>query len=87
MDSPLTESRLKQVLEELHQGCGKYVTITQTSLAGPGTGKTKLDKEHVKLCLREIVSELNVILDDLFYTACTLNSTDYLLSDFKIENQ
>ncbi|XP_045464673.1 otoferlin-like isoform X3 [Harmonia axyridis] len=53
-DSPLSESRLKQVLEELHQGCGKYVTITQTSLTGPGTGKTKLDKEHVKLCLREI---------------------------------
>lgn len=27
-----------------------------SSITGPGTGKTKLDKEHMKLCKREIVS-------------------------------
>ncbi|KAK9882459.1 hypothetical protein WA026_021493 [Henosepilachna vigintioctopunctata] len=53
-ESSSSEFRLKQVLEELYLGCGKYVTITQTSNTGPGTGKTKLDKEHIKLCLREI---------------------------------
>ena len=55
-DDPETETRLKQVLEDLSIGCTKYVTISQASMTGPGTGKTKLDKEHLKLCQREIVS-------------------------------
>lgn len=50
------EQHLKQVLEELTNGCGKYVTISKAATSGPGTGKTKLDKEHLKLCQREIVS-------------------------------
>ncbi|XP_071050803.1 otoferlin-like [Onthophagus taurus] len=48
------ELQLKQVLEELSVGCAKYVTISKGSTTGPGTGKTKLDKEHLKLCLREL---------------------------------
>ncbi|CAH1371731.1 unnamed protein product, partial [Tenebrio molitor] len=53
-DDSEAETRLKQVLEDLSIGCTKYVTISQASVTGPGTGKTKLDKEHLKLCQREI---------------------------------
>lgn len=55
---PEMESHLKQVLEDLSNCCAKYVTISKSSATGPGTGKTKLDKEHIKLCQREIVSFL-----------------------------
>lgn len=49
------EVKLRSTLEELASGCLKYVAITKNSLTGPGTGKTKLDKERMKLCEREIV--------------------------------
>lgn len=55
-DDVNVEVHLKQVLDELSVGCGKYVTISKSSTTGPGTGKTKLDKEHLKLCQREIVN-------------------------------
>ncbi|XP_055296702.1 otoferlin isoform X2 [Sitodiplosis mosellana] len=48
------EVKLRTTLEELASGCLKYVAITKNSLTGPGTGKTKLDKERMKLCEREI---------------------------------
>lgn len=48
------EVRLRGCLEELATDCNNYVQITKTTLTGPGTGKTKLDKERVKLCQREI---------------------------------
>lgn len=54
-DDPNTEIHLKQVLEELTIGCNKYVTISKSVNTGPGSGKTKLDKERAKLCQREIV--------------------------------
>lgn len=50
------EVKLRTTLEELASGCMKYVAITKNSLTGAGTGKTKLDKERMKLCEREIVS-------------------------------
>lgn len=55
-DDPDIEFHLKQVLEDLSIGCAKYVTLSKAGQTGPGTGKTKLDKEHLKLCQREIVS-------------------------------
>lgn len=55
-DDPNTETHLKQVLEELTLACNKYVTIAKSANAGPGSGKTKLDKERAKMCQREIVS-------------------------------
>lgn len=55
------EINLKHVLEELSISCTKYVTISKSSTTGPGTGKTKLDKEYLKLCQREIVSKLHDI--------------------------
>lgn len=55
-DNSEMEQRLKQVMDELSAGCNKYVTISKASTSGPGTGKTKLDKEHLKLCQREMVA-------------------------------
>lgn len=48
------EVRLRSCLEELATNCSTYVQITKTTLTGPGTGKTKLDKERVKLCQRDV---------------------------------
>lgn len=49
------EVKLREVLEQLASSCAKYVMISRSSSTGPGTGKTKLDKERMKLCQREIV--------------------------------
>lgn len=59
------EAQLRTLLEQLSVSCGKYVTITKANANAPGSGKTKLDKERQKLCLREIVSKIN-IRNDLF---------------------
>ncbi|XP_076264991.1 otoferlin-like isoform X1 [Rhynchophorus ferrugineus] len=53
-DDHEAENKLKQVLEDLSAACGKYVTISNSSVTGPGTGKTKLDKERLKHCQREL---------------------------------
>ncbi|XP_030765645.1 otoferlin-like isoform X2 [Sitophilus oryzae] len=53
-DDPEAEGKLKQILEDLSAACAKYVTISKASGTGPGTGKTKLDKERLKLCQREL---------------------------------
>lgn len=31
--------------------------MSKSSVTGPGTGKTKLDKERIKLCQKQIVSD------------------------------
>lgn len=48
------EVRLRSCLEEVATDCNNYLQITKATLSGPGTGKTKLDKERVKLCQREV---------------------------------
>lgn len=48
------EVKLRSTLEELAIDCNSFSQITKASQTGPGTGKTKLDKERVKLCQREI---------------------------------
>lgn len=53
------EAHLRHVLEELSVGCTKYVQLNKSSSSSPGAGKTKLDKERMKLCQREIVSLLH----------------------------
>ncbi|XP_076628965.1 otoferlin isoform X7 [Colletes latitarsis] len=45
---------LKSTLEELSSNCNRYVSISKSSLTGPGVGKTKLDKERTKMCQREL---------------------------------
>lgn len=52
------EVKLRTTLEELASGCLKYVAITKNSSTGLGSGKTKLDKERMKLCEREIVRRI-----------------------------
>ena len=48
------EVRLRGCLEDLAVDCNNFLQITKATQTGPGTGKTKLDKERVKLLLREI---------------------------------
>ncbi|KAI4500926.1 hypothetical protein M0802_004137 [Mischocyttarus mexicanus] len=50
------EKLLKTVLDELSSSCNRYVGISKSSATGPGVGKTKLDKERMKLCQREMES-------------------------------
>ena len=47
------ERRLRGVLEELATGCSRYVNHISGKSAG--SGRTKLDKERLRLCQREIV--------------------------------
>lgn len=47
---------MRSCLEEVASSCNKYLQITKSCLTGPGSGKTKLDKERIKLCQREIVN-------------------------------
>ncbi|XP_050298666.1 otoferlin-like [Anthonomus grandis grandis] len=54
VEDPEAEVKLKQVLENLMVSCSKYVTLSKASFTGPGIGKTKLDKERLKLCQKEI---------------------------------
>ncbi|KAE9538073.1 hypothetical protein AGLY_006045 [Aphis glycines] len=53
-DDPDKEDKLKSVLDELSISCNRYVNFTKGVGCGQGLGKTKLDKERMKLCLREI---------------------------------
>lgn len=54
-DDPDKEVKLKSVLDELSLSCYRYVNFTKGVGCGQGLGKTKLDKERIKLCLREMV--------------------------------
>lgn len=47
---------MRACLEELATACSKYTTITKSTLIGQGSGKTKLDKERMKLCQRDVES-------------------------------
>lgn len=58
---------LRQVLEDLSTGCTKYVNLSKASVTGPGTGKTKLDKERLKLCQKEIVSNIRFYFSELAF--------------------
>ena len=60
-ERPYPERRLRGVLEELASACSKYGTLTQgKSGGGASAGRTKLDKERVKLCQREVVCKVLV---------------------------
>lgn len=61
------EVRLRSTLEDLAAACLRYQNITKANSLGAGSGKTKLDKERTKLCLREIVSHLTNEIDFEFY--------------------
>jgi len=57
-DDGTAEKKLRTVLEDLSASCTRYISIIKGTGAGPGSGKTKLDKERSKLCQREIVSTI-----------------------------
>ncbi|XP_024881711.1 otoferlin-like isoform X2 [Temnothorax curvispinosus] len=54
LEDSTCEKLLKSTLEELSANCNRYVSISKSSVTGPGVGKTKLDKERAKLCQREV---------------------------------
>lgn len=58
------ERRLREVLEELVAACGQYLTLARGSSSSTtsSAGRTKLDKERMRLCQREIVSVSFLIL-------------------------
>jgi ribosomal protein L4 len=56
LEDSACEKLLKTALEELSANCNRYVSISKSSVTGPGVGKTKLDKERTKLCQRELES-------------------------------
>ncbi|XP_032668321.1 otoferlin-like isoform X1 [Odontomachus brunneus] len=56
LEDSTCEKLLKTTLEELSVNCNRYVSISKSSVTGPGVGKTKLDKERTKLCQRELES-------------------------------
>lgn len=57
-DQPDADRKLRSVLEDLSTRCNKYLTIVKGKSTGSGVGKTKLDKERMKMCYRELVSNL-----------------------------
>lgn len=56
LEDPNAEKGLRSVLEDLSISCAHFASITKGNGSGVGLGKTKLDKERLKLCQREIVS-------------------------------
>ncbi|XP_020294411.1 otoferlin-like isoform X2 [Pseudomyrmex gracilis] len=54
LEDSTCEKLLKSTLEDLSANCNRYVSISKSSVTGPGVGKTKLDKERTKLCQREL---------------------------------
>lgn len=49
------DRKLRSVLEDLTASCSRYLSISKGAGSAPGLGKTKLDKERRKMCLKEIV--------------------------------
>nr|CAD7258972.1 unnamed protein product [Timema shepardi] len=54
LEDPGGERKLRVVLDEVHTSCARYSSIAKGNGSSAGMGKTKLDKERMKLCLREI---------------------------------
>ncbi|XP_043918777.1 otoferlin isoform X5 [Protopterus annectens] len=51
-EKPYPERRLRGVLEELSSGCSRFVTLANKDQNQPG--RTKLDRERLKSCMREM---------------------------------
>lgn len=49
------DRRLRGVVEELSNGCASYNRLVKGT-GGSAAGRTRLDRERHKLCLREVVS-------------------------------
>ncbi|KAF2368428.1 C2 domain [Trinorchestia longiramus] len=53
-DEGQPERKLRSVLERLIERCDEYLSAVRTSSGGTSSGRTRLDKERLKLCIREI---------------------------------
>ncbi|XP_065213777.1 otoferlin-like isoform X2 [Planococcus citri] len=53
-DQTDADRKLRLVLEDLTIGCNKYLSISKGAGSGPGVGKTRLDRERMKMCHKEI---------------------------------
>ncbi|XP_053700525.1 otoferlin-like [Synchiropus splendidus] len=53
-EKPYPERRLRGVLEELSQGCGNFLVLANKDQNQ--SGRTKLDRERLKLCMAEVES-------------------------------
>ncbi len=56
-DKADADRKLKSALEDLSAACNRYVTISKGAGSGSGVGKTKLDKERMKMCQKELVCQ------------------------------
>ena len=54
-DQIFPERRLRGVLDDLATMCSRYGSLTHAKSMS-ATGRTKLDKERMRLCQREVVS-------------------------------
>lgn len=63
-DRPHADRRLRDVLSELGTACSRYLTLTQSRTAA-SSGRTRLDIERLKMCQREIVCNMKIVLNTL----------------------
>ncbi|KAG1674527.1 Otoferlin [Nymphon striatum] len=54
IDHPNADKRLRMVLEELSAGCSRFSESITRAGGLSSAGKTRLDKERFKMCMREI---------------------------------
>ncbi|XP_074640585.1 otoferlin-like isoform X2 [Tubulanus polymorphus] len=53
-EKPFPEKRLRGILDELITGCSRYQALVKGTGGGASVGRTRLDKERLKLCQREM---------------------------------
>lgn len=60
------ENALVEMLESLSDGCQKYIDICSNSSPSTDYGN-ELDRQHLRLCLREIVTDKIVFIPSVFF--------------------
>ena len=74
-EQPGVERRLRGVLEELATACSKYVNHSHNK-SGGSTGRSKLDKERLRLCQREVV-RIKIVLILLIYKTAAAGTLSF----------
>lgn len=60
------DRRLRGVVADLATGCATYTRLVKGT-GGAAAGRTRLDRERHKLCLREIVSRCGIDIQKTIY--------------------
>uniref|UniRef100_F6VBE4 C2 domain-containing protein n=1 Tax=Ciona intestinalis TaxID=7719 RepID=F6VBE4_CIOIN len=81
------DRRLRGVAEELINGCASYTRLVKGT-GGMGAGRTRLDRERNKLCLREvsvikIMAMTHSIAHSTFFSTILFQGMDWQRSKFK----